>query len=377
MPVSKNRVEVIETLFKPKAGLKVLRGMDPEGRVYQGDLVRTLGLSNKTVIAQLRKMVDLGIVREHSEKIVRRRSTFWAKSYELTEAGRWIYYFVVEERRLSRRRMRRLAEKLLQLYAAGSMSLCRSFGLSPEGVHSNLDLAWMKQALLAEERKRASAVVFGTAAVDLVLHLSGKPGFERSYVPDAVERPGGAGANVAVGLSKLGVRTALAAKIGADGNGRRSVEDLLREKVVCRNLVVSEEHITPISVVALSRAQGKHVFYVDGPNAALSIEPEEVDWELLRRAGAAVLCECFIEVCRAVVDRARQWGTRVFYRPSFPYVVSAPDDVAEVARLCDVVILGSEEANLLSKRGHRPQLSVSEGRPHQRPQGLHDLRRRG
>ena len=59
-----------------------------------------------------------------------------------------------------------------------------------------------------------TALVIGEALTDIVREADGT----------ACSRPGGSPANVAVGLARLGVPTALLTRLGADGNG-----DALRE----------------------------------------------------------------------------------------------------------------------------------------------------
>src|SRR5918992_3391007 len=76
------------------------------------------------------------------------------------------------------------------------------------------------------------ALVVGDAAVDWIVRVRGLPeagGLAWSGPP--LVRPGGTGANVAVGLARLGVRARLAAILAEDDGGRLLRDDLRAEGV--------------------------------------------------------------------------------------------------------------------------------------------------
>jgi fructokinase len=97
--------------------------------------------------------------------------------------------------------------------------------------------------------------VIGEALIDLVPNGSST---------DFTARPGGSPFNVAVGLARLGYRTALMARLGADAFGR-----ILRARADAEQLDLSfaaqAQEPTTLAVVSLDAArQASYDFYVDG-----------------------------------------------------------------------------------------------------------------
>jgi fructokinase len=98
-------------------------------------------------------------------------------------------------------------------------------------------------------------VVCGEALIDLVPHEGGT-----AYSP----RPGGSPTNVAVGLGRLGIETALLARVSNDGFGRLLRAHLTRSHVDLVTAVSAKEPTT-LAVVTLSPAgSAEYAFYVEG-----------------------------------------------------------------------------------------------------------------
>lgn len=95
--------------------------------------------------------------------------------------------------------------------------------------------------------------VMGDAVVDLI------PEGEQHYL----KCPGGAPANVAVGVARLGGESAFIGRVGADPFGRFMGETLAREGVDIRHLIQDPAHRTSTVLVDLDEA-GEAQFHLHG-----------------------------------------------------------------------------------------------------------------
>ena len=94
--------------------------------------------------------------------------------------------------------------------------------------------------------------VIGDAAVDLIPEGN-------KYL----KLPGGTGANVAVALSRLGVKSALVTKLGNDPLAAFLTDILEREQVNTQHVYFSERHKTGLIIVSVDSSRRK-AFYPYG-----------------------------------------------------------------------------------------------------------------
>jgi fructokinase len=106
-------------------------------------------------------------------------------------------------------------------------------------------------------------VCLGEALVDLV---SVRPGARLEDAPAFRFAAGGAPANVAAGVARLGRRAALIAAVGDDAPGRFVRARLARAGVDVRTVTTAAGHATALALVAVGRAgTPEFVFYGDPP----------------------------------------------------------------------------------------------------------------
>jgi fructokinase len=98
--------------------------------------------------------------------------------------------------------------------------------------------------------------VIGDAAVDLIPEGN-------KYL----KFPGGTGANVAVALSRLGVRSALVTKLGNDPLAGFLAETLERENVDTQHVYFSEHHKTGLIIISISSTGERHFTHMVKPSA--------------------------------------------------------------------------------------------------------------
>lgn len=73
---------------------------------------------------------------------------------------------------------------------------------------------------------------------------------------------GGGGANVSVGLSRLGLKVSLASRVGNDWRGQEVVKNLRRAGIDTRGLQIDRREATPLSFVVTTGGARDHVAFV-------------------------------------------------------------------------------------------------------------------
>jgi fructokinase len=127
----------------------------------------------------------------------------------------------------------------------------------------------------------ADVVTLGELLIDFVPTVSGVSLID---APAFKKAPGGAPANVAAGLAKLGVSCAFLGKVGDDAFGRFLQQILDEAGVDTTGLIFSTEARTALAFVTL-RADGEREFmFYRHPSADMLYEPEEVDQAAIRSA---------------------------------------------------------------------------------------------
>jgi fructokinase len=176
--------------------------------------------------------------------------------------------------------------------------------------------------------------------------------------------PGGAPANVATGLARLGLRVAFRGVVGDDPFGRLLARRLGAEGVTCA-FRFARERPTGLWFVALD-ARGERSFF--SPNARFSadklVAPADVDRALLARSrwlhcgSSAHLLPEGQAALRAAVAAARELGVLVSFDPNVR--LHLWDDLAPLRALCADVLPGCALAKVADDEA---ELCTGEGDP--------------
>jgi len=178
-------------------------------------------------------------------------------------------------------------------------------------------------------------------------------------VPSFSKAAGGAPANVAVGLAKLGVSSGFIGKIGADHFGDYLLDTLKTHNVDTTAVVRTSEAKTGLAFVSL-RADGERefVFYRD-PSADMLLEPDELpeDWirsaQMLHFGSISLISEPSRSATIRAIDVARRAGAITTYDPNlrlhlWPDEQAARAGLIEPMALADVVKLSLDEVIFLT-----------------------------
>jgi len=116
---SGQKTKVLSAIFGSKAAVDILRFSLRQGisnKIYQRDLVKKLSYSNKTIIANLKTLTKLRVLKEHMEKSEKNGRIVWVKTYQLADVGRWFALLLAEERDLSEQEKADILQNLFRAY---------------------------------------------------------------------------------------------------------------------------------------------------------------------------------------------------------------------------------------------------------------------
>jgi len=102
--------------------------------------------------------------------------------------------------------------------------------------------------------------------------------------PAFAKAPGGAPANVAVGIVKLGRRAGFIGKVGEDPFGHFLAHTLERERVDVSHLAFAENIRTTLSFVAVRSSGRRDCFFYRNPGADQMLDANDIDEAYLRAA---------------------------------------------------------------------------------------------
>lgn len=183
-----------------------------------------------------------------------------------------------------------------------------------------------------------------------------------SSAPDAtlgetdsfLKAPGGAPANVAVGLRRLGIATSFVGQVGDDPFGYWLRGIVAREGVDVSHLAISPEVRTTIAFVATRRDGKKDICFYRNPGADAQFSASQLAPEMLQNAplfhcGSVSLS---LEPCRSAqfeaARMARAAGALVSFDPNWRPSLWDDFDLAreliwQMMPFCDVVKIADEE----------------------------------
>jgi len=199
-------------------------------------------------------------------------------------------------------------------------------------------------------------VCLGEVLIDLVATDASQP-LERSS--DFHMAPGGAPANVAVALARLGTPVAFIGKVGDDPFGRVLCETLAREGVDVRSVSTAPGARTALAFVGSDGSSGRRfVFYHSGMAYTL-LEAGEVERSVIQGArifhfGSVTLAaEPSRSATLTAARYARESGCLVSFDPNVRVEVwdsprHARESIDQALTLVDVVKVSSDELDFLT-----------------------------
>ncbi|KAJ0558866.1 putative fructokinase [Helianthus annuus] len=207
-----------------------------------------------------------------------------------------------------------------------------------------------------DHSNRDLVVCFGEMLIDFVSSVTGvslaeAPAFEKA--------PGGAPANVAVGISRLGGSSAFIGKVGDDPFGYMLADILKKNKVNNSGMRFDHKARTTLAFVSL-RSDGEREFlFFRNPSADMLFRESELDVNLIKQAkifhfGSISLIH---EPCKsthlAAMDIAKKSGSILSYDvnlrlPLWPSSDVAREGIMSVWDQADVIKVSEDEITFLT-----------------------------
>lgn len=202
----------------------------------------------------------------------------------------------------------------------------------------------------------ADIVCLGEALIDLVPTVTGVGlGAAETFVKAA----GGAPANVAAGLARLGIAAGFMGMVGDDGFGHFLADTLAANGVALSGLRFTSAAPTALAAVSLKADGDREFVFYGNPAAHMLFAPDDVDEALIRHAkilhvGSISLIGGPVRAATLhAIDLAHRHGVKVSYDPNLRLSLWPDADAARAGmRLglshADIVKIGEEEVEFLT-----------------------------
>lgn len=199
-------------------------------------------------------------------------------------------------------------------------------------------------------------VSFGEMLIDFVPTVSG---VSLAEAPGFLKAPGGAPANVAIAVTRLGGRSAFVGKLGDDEFGHMLAGILKENGVNGDGINFDQGARTALAFVTL-RADGEREFmFYRNPSADMLLKPEELNLELIRSAkvfhyGSISL---IVEPCRSAhleaMQAAKDAGALLSYDPNlrlplWPSPEEAREQIKSIWDKADIIKVSDAELEFLT-----------------------------
>ncbi|NDJ87317.1 MAG: fructokinase [Chloroflexi bacterium] len=188
-------------------------------------------------------------------------------------------------------------------------------------------------------------VCFGELLIDFVA-------LERGVTVGQATRfekvPGGAPANVAVGLAKLGIPAAFVTQLGDDPFGH-FLHDILRQSSVdTRGIVFTDAARTALAFAAITPEGDRSFAFYRSPSADMLMTPEQLERSLIEQAevfhfGSITLIDEPVRTTTlTAVNVAKESGALVSYDPNLREALWPDLETA-----CDGMLMGLQHAHIV------------------------------
>jgi len=196
-----------------------------------------------------------------------------------------------------------------------------------------------------------SAVCFGELLIDMV---SDAPDASLAEAPRFLKAPGGAPANVAVGLARLGTPSRFIGQVGDDPFGAWLRNILVRQDVDVSHLLMTDRARTTIAFVATRRDGKKDICFYRNPGADMllseaDLQPMMFDAAQVFHCGSVSLSQSPCREAQLSAARmAKERGLLVSYDPNWRPSLwddheAAREILWQMMPLTDIVKVADEE----------------------------------
>ncbi|KAL9228337.1 hypothetical protein vseg_003929 [Gypsophila vaccaria] len=201
-------------------------------------------------------------------------------------------------------------------------------------------------------------VSFGEMLIDFV---PDEAGVSLAESRGFVKAPGGAPANVACAITKLGGASAFMGKVGDDEFGKMLVDILKKNGVNTEGVSFDKEARTALAFVTLKKNGEREFMFYRNPSADMLLKESELNLDLIKKAkvfhyGSISL---ITEPCRsahlAAMKTAKEAGVILSYDPNvrlplWPSDQEARDGIKSIWNHADIIKVSDDEVGFLTQK---------------------------
>lgn len=202
-------------------------------------------------------------------------------------------------------------------------------------------------------------MTLGEALIDFVPVESG---LDLADVPGFTKAPGGAPANVAVGLCRLGIKSGFIGKLADDAFGRYLHGVLAGNGVDGRGISFTAEGRTGLAFISLTASGQRDFLFYRERGADTLLEEGDIDRvdltgaEVLHHGSVSLTGQPSRGATEKAVQSGRRHGLKISFDPNlrlslWPSGAHARDVVCGMMSAVDLLKLNEEELSFLSGRG--------------------------
>lgn len=194
---------------------------------------------------------------------------------------------------------------------------------------------------------RYDLVSVGHALVDIRIVVEKFPGpDEEAKVLSQVWGGGGSAVNIAIDGARLGLKTAIIAKIGFDSFGRIVVDELLREGVDITGLRVSSKGQTGFTIVVIDKNGNITMYGFKG--VAEELEPSDVIDDIIASTRYVHIASLRVDTSLKVIEIAKKNSVKVSWDPGRVLSKKGLKELEAIIKQVDIVSLNNMEAAALT-----------------------------
>lgn len=206
------------------------------------------------------------------------------------------------------------------------------------------------------KKKKFDVVCFGSAVVDAFVKTHFKEDSNKIMIPfgckmlmkDLYFEVGGGGTNTSVAFSRLGLKTGYIGKVGNDKYGEQILDLLKKEKITFLGNKVKGE-TNGFSVVLISKKLNRSILTYKGINNEIGnrdVKKFQTNFLYL-----SSLMEKSLKTQISLSKKLKKKGTKIAFNPSEYLIKEA--NLKDFLKLCDILIVNKEEAELLTKKKNK------------------------
>ncbi|NLL48142.1 MAG: ribokinase [Firmicutes bacterium] len=166
--------------------------------------------------------------------------------------------------------------------------------------------------------QRRRVLVIGSLNIDLVVHTPRVPLEGETILANSFHRFfGGKGANQAVAVSRQGIETIMAGRVGQDDFGHDQMKRLAEEGINTDYLVMDEEQPSGIASILVDETGNNRIMVVPGANGQVSLRDiEALEPVMAECACVAIQLEIPLPAVLAAIRSANRQGAKVVLNPA-------------------------------------------------------------